>query len=104
MSPVWVRLGWSSALASPKSVTQTVPCLSRSKFDGLMSRCCTPCLWAYSRASATWMPMLATLCQYVGFRLIELLPCRPRPGSTTEEDEGVKESDTVDRSRASAAL
>ena len=47
--------------------------------------------------------MLATLCQYVGFRLFDLLPSRLRPGRTTEEDDSAKESDTVDRSRASAA-
>ena len=33
-------------LASPKSVTQTVPWRSRSKLAGLMSRCRMPCAWA----------------------------------------------------------
>ena len=46
MPPVCVRLGWSLALARPKSVTQTVPRMSRSKFEGLMSRWRIPCLWA----------------------------------------------------------
>src|SRR5262245_7413808 len=66
MSPVCVRFGWSLDLARPKSVTQTVPRVSRSRFEGLMSRCRTPCLWAYARASATCTPMRATDCQYVG--------------------------------------
>src|SRR5262249_22073968 len=102
MSPVCVRLGWSSALARPKSVTHTVPCVSSSRFDGLMSRCWTPCLWAYSKASATCTPILATLCQYVGFPCLDLLPSRLRPGSTTEEDEGVNESDNAGERQASA--
>ena len=46
MSPVCVRFCWSSALARPKSVTQTVPRVSSSRFDGLMSRWRMPCLWA----------------------------------------------------------
>src|SRR5262249_51454040 len=101
MSPVCVRFCWSSALARPKSVTHTVPCVSSSKFDGLMSRCSTPCLWAYSSASATCTPILATLCQYVGFPLLDRLPSRLRPGSTTEDD-GEDESDTGDEQAASA--
>ena len=39
-----VRFGWSSTLARPKSVTQTVPRVSSSRFDGLTSRCRTPWL------------------------------------------------------------
>ena len=35
-----------SALASPKSVTQTVPWVSSRRFDGLMSRWTIPCWWA----------------------------------------------------------
>ena len=50
----------SSNFARPKSVTQTLPTASRSRFDGLMSRCSTPRLWAYARASATWAPRRAT--------------------------------------------
>ena len=42
-----------SSLASPKSVIQTVPCVSSSRLDGLMSRCSTPCWWAWASASAT---------------------------------------------------
>src|SRR6516165_921588 len=95
MSPVCVRFCWSSALASPKSVTHTVPRVSSSKFDGLMSRCLMPCLWAYFRASATCAPRLATLCQYVGFLCLDLLPSRPRPGSTTEDEESENESENA---------
>src|SRR5215831_11971754 len=65
MSPVCVRLSPSvSALASQKSVTQTLPVSSRSRLDGLMSRCSTPWLAAWVRASATCTPTRATLCQY----------------------------------------
>src|SRR5262245_41032992 len=65
MSPVCVRLSLSlAALARPKSVTQTLPVSSSSRFDGLMSRCRTPWLAAWARASATCMPTRATLCQY----------------------------------------
>ena len=61
MSPVRVRSSSSTALARPKSVTQTTPWTSSSRFDGLMSRWSMPCRWAYSRASATWSPIRATL-------------------------------------------
>ena len=39
---------------------------SSSRFDGLMSRWRIPCWWAYSSASATWMPIRATLRMYGG--------------------------------------
>ncbi len=42
MSPVWVRSSLSAALARPKSVTQTLPRPSSSRFDGFTSRCRTP--------------------------------------------------------------
>ncbi len=45
----------SSNFARPKSVTQILPTASSSRFDGLMSRCSTPRLCAYARASATWV-------------------------------------------------
>src|SRR5215470_7764072 len=65
MSPVCVRLSPSlAALARPKSVTQTLPVSSSSRFDGLMSRCSTPWLAAWAKASATCTPTRATLCQY----------------------------------------
>src|SRR5262245_49892144 len=65
MSPVCVRLSLSLwALARPKSVTQTLPVSSRSRLDGLMSRCSTPWLAAWDRASATCRPTRPTLCQY----------------------------------------
>src|SRR5438445_12905664 len=65
MSPVWVRLSPSvSALARPKSVTQTLPVSSSSRLDGLMSRWRMPWLAAWARASATCTPTRATLCQY----------------------------------------
>src|SRR5689334_10948478 len=64
MSPVWVRPSPSPAVARPKSATQTVPWVSSSKLDGLMSRCSTPGPAAYSSARATWMPIRATLHQY----------------------------------------
>ena len=41
MSPVWVSPS-SSPLARPKSVIQTTPSVSSSRFDGLMSRCTIP--------------------------------------------------------------
>src|SRR5262245_33221418 len=63
-SPVLVIASASSALASPKSVTQVVPRVSSSRFDGLMSRCRIPCAWAYARASATCTPIRATLLKY----------------------------------------
>ena len=47
----------SSPLARPKSVTQTVPSVSSSKFDGLMSRYTIPSLWRRPRTSATWKPI-----------------------------------------------
>jgi hypothetical protein len=82
-------------LARPKSVTHTVPCVSRSKFDGLISRAVPLGLWAYSSASATCTPILATLCQYVCFLLFDLLPSRLRPDHTTDEDDSVNESDNA---------
>ena len=36
----------SNRLGLKKSVTHTVPCVSSIKFDGLISRCETPCSWA----------------------------------------------------------
>src|SRR2546427_7546439 len=92
MSPVWVRFCWSAALPRPKSVTQTVLRRSRSRLDGLMSRCSTPCWWAYSRAPATCTPIWATLCQYVGgfvFRFPEELLW---PGRTTDEPDRLSTS------------
>jgi hypothetical protein len=41
MSPVWVKPS-SLALAKPKSVIQTTPCVSSSKFEGLISRWTIP--------------------------------------------------------------
>src|SRR6516164_5136459 len=65
MSPVCVRSSLSLwALARPKSVTQTLPVSSSSRLDGLMSRCSTPWLAAWARASATCTPTRATLGQY----------------------------------------
>ena len=61
MSPVSVRSSDLGILASPKSVTRTLPSVSRSRFDGLMSRWRTPWRLAYSRASAAWRPIRATL-------------------------------------------
>ena len=36
----------------PKSATRVEPSAVRSRFSGLMSRCTTPCRWAYSSARA----------------------------------------------------
>src|SRR5262249_24907576 len=99
MSPVCVRFGSSSALASPKSVTHTVPHVSSSRLEGLMSRCRMPCLWAYSSAPATCTPTRATLCQYVSC----LDPCLPVPlrcpSKLTDEDD----SDDVSPDRVTEA-
>src|SRR5262249_2114800 len=95
MSPVCVRLSppGPATFAKPKSVTHTVPRRSRSKFEGLMSRCRMPCLCAYTRTSATCRPMLATLCQYVcPLPLLEPAPAL-LPGRMIDEDETVNESD-----------
>src|ERR671935_192532 len=57
MSPVCVRLSGSvAALARPKSVTQTVPRVSRSRLEGLMSRCSTPRRGAQGTAPAPPTP------------------------------------------------
>src|SRR5262245_3034853 len=98
MSPVWVRLSPAgpATFARPKSVTQTVPRRSRSKFDGLTSRCRMPCLCAYSRASATCRPILATLCQYDCFLPAFFWAALPLLGRTIDEDETVNESDCPD--------
>src|ERR1051325_5229920 len=87
MSPVFVRLCWSSVLARPKSVIQTMPCRSRSRLDGLTSRWKMPCLWAYSRAPATWTPIWATLCQYVP--PLDLLCASLCPGNATDDDDSL---------------
>ena len=50
----------SAALARPKSVTQTVPWASSSRFDGLMSRWRRPGRGRSRRASATCTPIRAT--------------------------------------------
>ena len=59
-SPVFVMSSPPTPLASPKSVTQTFPRSSRSRFAGLMSRWRIPCRWAYSMPSATCTPIRAT--------------------------------------------
>src|SRR6516165_3001929 len=92
MSPVCVRWSSLSARARPKSVTQTVPEVSNSKLDGLISRCWMPCLYAYSRASATCTPIWATLCQYVAFFPLLEETAQPEPGNIRDDD-NVNESD-----------
>jgi hypothetical protein len=51
----------SPVLARPKSVTQTLPVVSRIRLPGLMSRWMIPRLWAYDRADAVCTPIWATL-------------------------------------------
>lgn len=41
-------------LAKPKSASLTVHSESRSKFEGLMSRCSTDAEWTYLRARSSW--------------------------------------------------
>src|SRR5690242_7407423 len=93
MSPVRVSSSASSALANPKSVTQTVPCQSKSKLEGLMSRCKMPCLWAYASASATWSPRRATLRQYSASDSVPDNP--PLDGGAGSGTEGDDESSTA---------
>ncbi len=51
VAPAWVPP--SMALAIPKSITIVRPSWSIMMFDGLMSRCTIPWLWACWRAVAT---------------------------------------------------
>jgi hypothetical protein len=43
------------ALARPQSTTKVSPCLPTMMLPGLISRCSTPRVWAYSRALQTSM-------------------------------------------------